>query len=57
MALSKIEKFVARLDEIDGRDGEKAHIRADEVLLDYVHPAVKEAYERLAERAAYWAHA
>lgn len=45
---------IAKLDAIDGSDGEGAHATADEVLLALVSPEAREAYDRVVERADFW---
>lgn len=50
------EEAVALLDAIDGRDGEGAHVEADRVLVRLVDPRVREAYDRVVDRADFWAY-
>lgn len=44
---------IAALDAING-DPETMHVKADEVLLKFVPPAIREAYERAVERSGDW---
>jgi hypothetical protein len=51
------ETAVATLDGMAGQDPEADHGDADQVLLAVVPPEVAAAYERLVDRAAWWATA
>jgi len=51
----EVRSVVLALDAIDGVDGEGAHSRADQILLDAVNPAIREAYKRLQDRCGWWA--
>jgi hypothetical protein len=48
---------VRRLDALDAKDPEVAHSDADGILLALVGADVRAAYQRLVERAKWWAHA
>ena len=50
------DQVVAMLDGIDA-PGETDHHLADEILLHYVPPEVREAYERVVERSEFWVYA
>lgn len=50
-------RMVAHLDAIETDDPEAAHAEADALLLAYVHPDIKAAYDRVAKRCARWAAA
>lgn len=50
-------QIVALLDSMTGADAERAHGLADSLLLHAVPIEVKEAYERLVDRADFWATA
>lgn len=50
-----IDVVVAQLDGIDTTDPERAHSEADRILLDNVHPDVRAAYQRVADRSNWWA--
>jgi hypothetical protein len=51
----KVARAVASLDAIGGGDPETAHAEADEILLDVAPPDVADAYQRLRDRAEWWA--
>lgn len=51
------DEAVAKLDDISGQEPDGDHGRADDILLECVSPRVKAAYERLIERARWWATA
>lgn len=53
---TETERAVAALDAIGGGDGEHAHAQADQILLGLVPAEVRDAHERLVERAAWWAY-
>jgi len=53
----KTADFVRELDSIDAGDPERAHGDADEVLLRACPADVRAAYQRLTERANWWASA
>lgn len=59
----RIAEAVARLDALTGVDPQGDHNEADDILLDFVPPEIRTAYERLAGtgngdgRAAWWATA
>lgn len=57
MMRKKDADAVEALDAISGTDPEKHHGEADDVLLEVVHPEVRAAYERLMDRAGWWATA
>ena len=48
---------VRRLDAISGQEPDGDHGEADEILLSVVPAEVREAYERLVDRARWWATA
>ena len=49
------ERIAAALDSIDASDPEPAHQEADALLIEAVPPAVRAAYERVKQRAPWWA--
>lgn len=51
------EEAIAALDGLNADDAEVAHSIADAILLDTVPPIVRDAYERVTERAPFWATA
>ena len=51
------DEAIAVLDGLTGQDPEHDHGTADGVLMEMVSPAVREAYDRLVERADWWANA
>ncbi len=51
------KQAVEALDAISGVDPEEAHWKADEILLMVVTPEIREAYERVIERAGAWWYA
>lgn len=55
--MTRIQRAVADLDEINAGDPEVAHSQADAVLLRFVPEAIREAYGRVQERADWWATA
>ena len=55
--MSKTTEAVAALDAISGGDPDGDHGEADRILLSHVHPDVRAAYERLVDRAEWWATA
>lgn len=58
MTPEEIAEAVARLDSIEaGTEGEEAHYAADEILLSLMPVEVAAAYERVTERATFWAWA
>jgi hypothetical protein len=54
-AQPEVAEAVRRLDAIHGGEPEGAHSEADEILLACVPLEVREAHQRLVERAAWWA--
>lgn len=52
--LSKREA-VEQLNALDSGDGEEMHAEADKILLAYVPEQVRQAYERVQDRANFWA--
>lgn len=48
-------RAIAALNEIDGSDPEKAHGKADDILLTLVDPDVVAAYAALTNRCKWWA--
>lgn len=52
-----VDEAVAAIDALSGDDAEADHGRADDVLLAIAPPAVRDAYDRLTERAPWWAAA
>lgn len=50
-------RAVAALDAIDASDPESAHGQADIILQALVHKDAREAYERVGNRARWWASA
>lgn len=48
---------VQALDDMPAGDAEGAHGMADDILLSLVHPEVRAAYERVKDRAPWWAAA
>lgn len=57
MRMTDIQALADRLDALDVSDPEKAHAQADDILLESVPAEVVQAYERVVDRAGYWAHA
>ena len=54
----KAQEAVEKLDALIGtEDGEAAHAKADEILLEYVPQSVREAYERVQDSTGFWAFA
>jgi len=58
--MDRIKKLTAAeavmaLDAITHTDSEEAHSKADEILRATVPVAVRQAYERVQERADFWA--
>jgi hypothetical protein len=47
--------ITAALDAIPGGDPEVAHSMADKILLSAVPADIREAYQRVVERADWWA--
>jgi hypothetical protein len=55
VALTKRSRdAIEALDALEGFDGEALHARADDILLDAVPVEVREAYDRVVERAGFW---
>lgn len=48
---------IEALDAIEAGDEERMHGRADDILLAAVDPAVRAAYQRVQDRADWWASA
>ena len=53
----KIKEAVNLLNAIRGNEPESDHSRADDILLECVHPEIRKAYEKLVDRAKWWATA
>lgn len=51
------EEAIQKLDAIPGDCPEEGHYRADEILLALVPPDVRDAYNRVADRAGAWWYA
>jgi hypothetical protein len=49
-------EVIAALDALDGGDPESAHCRADELLMGLVPDEVRQAYNRVVARCAWWAY-
>ena len=52
-----VESIVRSLDSIDADDCEEAHNLADNLLLQAVPAEIAAAYQRVVERAEWWAWA
>lgn len=56
-----LDEIIDALDRITGGDGERDHLDADVLLLAALREAgsaaVADAYDRLTERAQFWAYA
>lgn len=53
----EVQRVIDSLDRIDVSDPERAHAEAEHQLLLLAPPRVREAYERVAARAPWWASA
>lgn len=53
----EIDKAVAELNNLDASDPERAHSKADELLIGFLPPDIADAYMRLQERCQWWAAA
>lgn len=51
------ETAIRRLDKLTGNDSESDHAEADSILLASLPADVRRAYQRLQQRAGWWAHA
>lgn len=54
---NKKSETVNDLDAIYETNGEIAHADAETILLRYCHPDVRAAYQRVKDRASFWAFA
>ena len=54
MKAREVELVVKEFDALDVKDPEKAHSQADDLLLALVPADVREAYQRVVERARWW---
>jgi hypothetical protein len=45
---------IEKLNEMTGQDPERDHSRADDLLLELVHPDVKAAFLRARDRCEFW---
>ncbi len=48
---------IALIDALDAGDPERAHGLADDLILNYVETELRDAYNRLVDRCAWWAGA
>ena len=53
----KTKQAIELLNAISGDDPEADHSSAEAILLKCVHPEIRDAYESLKQRAAWWATA
>lgn len=52
-----VEEAIEQLNSIDVFDPEGAHVEADDILFQLAPLEVQQAYDRVTERASWWAYA
>jgi len=57
LGMREQDAIIAALDAIDNADPEAAHGKADDLLRDAAPEEVRQAYDRLVRRCAWWAAA